>query len=85
MLADGKVCADAEVTVLAAFCCWVENGPADDRAGRSAVDRVAAICSRIRFPAIPPPLLHCYWAQFGFLRRFDPGNQILLRAVSTGQ
>lgn len=88
VLADGKVCADAEVTVLAAFCYWVESGPAGEH--RDVVHevheaRLAAICSRIRLPVIPPSLLHSYWAQFRFLRRYDPGNQILLRAVTTGR
>ena len=82
MLADGGVQADTEATVLAAFCCWVESKPAGDRSRRDTDERIAAILSRIRLPAIPPALLHCFWAQFAFLRRWDPGNQILLRAVS---
>lgn len=84
MLADSKVCADTEATVLAAFCIWVENRPPGDEVPRDAAEHVSAICSRIRFPEIPPSLLHAFWAQFAFLRSFDPGKQILLRAVSMG-
>ena len=81
VLADGSVQADTEATVLAAFCCWVESVPAGDQARRDTDERVAAILSRIRLPAISPPLLHCFWAQFAFLRRWDRDGQILLRAV----
>lgn len=81
VLADGSVRCNAEVTILAAFCFWAGSGQAGDEPRRDAAANVEAICSRIRLPEIPPGLLHCYWAQFSFLRRFDPGQHILLRAV----
>ena len=44
-------------------------------------DRVAAICSRIRFPKVPPGVLLNYWACSKWLQAYDP-NKDLLRAVS---
>lgn len=76
--ADGKVNADIEATVLAAFAYWAQrNKPVN-------TEQIAAICSRIRFPAIPLSVLHNYWRTHDFMQRFDPGDQILLRAVSCG-
>ena len=44
--------------------------------------RIAAVCSRIRFPDVPPDVLINYWTAFQWLQQYDPGKELLLRAVS---
>jgi hypothetical protein len=76
---DPNINADYEVTVLAAFACWVERNIQElDEQG---IEQVTAICSRIRFPDIPAGMLRNYWTNWSFLNQFDPGCDILSRAL----
>lgn len=65
--------------VLAAFAYWAErNIKATDPGAR---ERIATICCRIRFPAIPVSVLWNYHMRHEFMRIFDPDKALLFRAV----
>ncbi|KAI7842075.1 hypothetical protein COHA_004271 [Chlorella ohadii] len=85
MFEDRHVQADSEATVLAAFALWASaNIFATVALTTEQRDRIAAVCSRIRFPKVPPGvLLVCYLACFKWLQRFDPNKDLLLRAITT--
>ncbi|PRW39271.1 hypothetical protein C2E21_6885 [Chlorella sorokiniana] len=79
---DCNIQADAEITVLAALAYWLREALVEqEHPGRQ---RIASVCSRIRFPNIPPAMLHLYWAYWRFLREFDPNNAVLKHAVVIG-
>ncbi|PRW39125.1 secretion system E [Chlorella sorokiniana] len=76
---DGNVNADAEVTVLAAFAMWAD---ANLNYGGSTGRDIIAICSRIRFPALPAGMLRNYWDHWTLLRHyFDPMSDVMYRAI----
>ncbi|EFN57869.1 expressed protein [Chlorella variabilis] len=80
IFADDSVDADTETTVLAAFAYWAErNIKATDPGAR---ERIATICCRIRFPAIPVSVLWNYHMRHEFMRIFDPDKALLFRAVA---
>ena len=66
--------------MLAAFVCWAELNIKAVDADKER--RMAAICSCIRFPAIPAGVLLDYFRHYKCLRWFDPDKDLLLRAVS---
>ena len=68
--------------VLAAFALWANANIADVRLADDARGRIAAVCSCIRFPEVPPDVLINYWACFSWLQQYDRNRDLLLRAVS---
>jgi len=66
------------VAVLAACLYWAEAQPAEP-----ATWQLQSLFSRIRFPAIRPALLLCYYPTSSALRRFDNNKELLMRAVSS--
>jgi len=71
--------------VLAAFAIWADaNITAEPLASLAPEqrERVAAVCSRIRFPEVPPDVLLNYWTCFKWLQEYDKTKELLLRAVS---
>jgi len=72
--------------VLAAFALWADANIAVTPAEPLAPEQrqlIAAICSRIRFPKVPPGVLLNYWACYKWLQAYDTNKDLLLRAVST--
>jgi len=63
--------------VLAAILRWAEK-----RGDSLADEQLAALFSRIRFPDVPSSTLFSYHRIFETLRRFDPSQELILRAVS---
>lgn len=69
--------------MLAAFAFWAEQNIKEITP--DARQRIAAICSRIRFPAIPSHILDNYYTCHSFMRTFDPNRELLFRAVRRQQ
>jgi len=69
--------------VLAAFALWAEANITATPLAPEQKERIAAVCSRIRFPAVPPDVLLNYWACFKWLQAYDPNKDLLLRAVGS--
>ena len=82
---DSNINADTEATVLAAFSHWAELSisvvPAADAAREQMKERIATICSRIRFPVIPASVLLNFYKGFEFMAWLDPEKELLMRAV----
>ncbi len=70
--------------MLAAFALWANANIAVGPMAPEQRERVAAVCSRIRFPDVPPDVLLNCWACFKWLQAYDPNKDLLLRAVSGG-
>ena len=66
--------------VLAAFAYWMERYP--HPFGIDLKQHTAVICSRIRFPAIPPSVLSMFYKHCSFIHIFDSDKELLIRAVS---
>jgi hypothetical protein len=66
--------------VLAAFAFWAQQNIKETDA--DARQRIAAICSLIRFPDIPASVLLSYHKCHSFMRTFDPDRELLCMAVS---
>ena len=66
----------------AAFALWENANIADVRLADDARDRIAAVCSLIRFPEVPPDVLINYWACFSWLQQYDRNRDLLLRVHS---
>ncbi len=66
--------------VLAAFAFWAQRNIKETDA--DARQRIAAICSLIRFPDIPASVLLSYHLCQSFMRTFDPDNRLQCMAVS---
>ncbi|EFN57315.1 hypothetical protein CHLNCDRAFT_143939 [Chlorella variabilis] len=81
IFADENVDADTEATVLAAFAFWADQNIKDT--DRDAGQRIAAICSCIRFPAIPGHILDNYYTCHSFMCTFDPNRELLFRAITS--
>ena len=71
--------------VMAAFAAWANANMAAGSLSEDAHQCIAAICSRIRFPELPPDVVLNYWACFGWLQQFDGSRELPLRAVSAGR
>lgn len=67
--------------MLAAFALWADANIAAGPLSPADRQRIAAVCSRIRFPDVPPDVLLNYWAAFKWLQLYDSGKKLLLRAV----
>lgn len=65
--------------VLAACLYWA------DAQRRLQDDQLAALLSRIRFPAVRPSVLMNYCRVFRSMDRFDPCGELVQRAVSWGR
>ncbi len=65
--------------VLAAFAFWAQRNIKET--GADARQRIAAICSFIRFPDIPASVLLSYHKCHHFMRTFDPYRELLCVAV----
>ena len=68
--------------MLGAFALWADTNIGVEPFDPGQRERVAAVCSRIRFPEVPADVLLNYWAFFKWLQRYDPSKDLLLRAVS---
>ncbi len=71
--------------VLAAFAIWADANIAAEPPTPLTPqqrERIAAVCSRIRFPEVPPNVLLNYWDCYEWLQAYDPNKELLLRAVS---
>lgn len=77
-------CFLACTAVLAAFAAWANANMPAGSLSEEAHQCIAAICSRIRFPELPPDVVLNYWACFGWLQQFDGTRELPLRAVSAG-
>ena len=67
--------------MLAAFALWADTNIAVEPLRDASRERTAAICSRIRFPEVPPDVLLNYWTAFSWLQQYDSGKELVLRAV----
>lgn len=68
--------------VLGAFAFWADTNVTAEPLAPEERQRITAVCSRIRFPEVPPDVLINYWTAFTWLQQYDPGKELLLRAVS---
>ena len=57
----------APVAVLAAFASWADTNIAAGPLADSDRERIAAVCSRSRFPDIAPDVLVNYWDYFSWM------------------
>ncbi|KAI7842076.1 hypothetical protein COHA_004272 [Chlorella ohadii] len=83
MFDDHNVKADTEATVLAAFALWADANINCEPEALVHRVWVAAVCSRIRFPEVPPDVLLNYWTSFKWLQAYDPNRDLLLCALAT--
>lgn len=70
--------------VLAAFALWANENIDCEPLELEQRSWISAICSRIRFPDVPPDVLLNYWMRYEWLQAYDPSKDLLMRAVRAG-